>query len=184
MADNTPHTLAPTERLQLAQQHEILEKLDPDNAEHHAKCREILQNGFTLLYGEVFQDIYEEVDQDACEFVYDVLAMYRDLMRSYDAMVDKAGIELDDVRFAGFDGNNESRLYGFIKFLKGQGLWDEPLATSGMNSHYPTIGRYQKMLANYKAIRDKYDPMAKSHDLTAEEIKQVMPWRFQHAVSA
>jgi hypothetical protein len=183
MPDNTPETLTVTERRQLANQHEILEKLDPNNAEHHAKCRTILQKGYTLLYADVFQGIYEELNQEDCRFVYDVLNMYRDLTWSYEALTDKAGIDADDVRFPGFDGNNETAFYGFAGFLKEQGLWKETLGPSGLNSHAPTIQRYQKMLANHKTIRDKYDPMVKRHDLTADEIKQIMPWKFQ-AVSA
>jgi uncharacterized protein YfbU (UPF0304 family) len=179
MADHTPHTLTVTERRQLANQHEILEKLDPNNADYHSKCQTILEKGYTLLYGEVFQSVGEEVSEDDCKFVYDVLDMYRDLIRSHEALTDKAGVDADDVRFPGFDGNNETELFGFIRFLKEQGLWEETLASSGLNSHSETITRYQKMLKNHKAIRDKYDPMAPWHDLTADEIKQVMPWRFQ-----
>ncbi len=67
----------------------------------------------------------DEVSEDDCRFVYDVLDMHRDLIRSYEALTDKAGIEAADVSFRGFDGNNEPELYGLISFLKGQGLWEE-----------------------------------------------------------
>jgi uncharacterized protein YfbU (UPF0304 family) len=179
VADNTPDTLTPTERLQLANQHEILEKLDPDNKEYHAKCREILTSGFTLLYPQVFQEINEELDQAACKFVYDVLDMHRDLIQSYDALTDKAGIDLADVRFRGFDGNNEGELYRFISFLQKHGLWKETLANCGLNTHAQSVPRYRKMLEQHKAIRDQFDPLGKSHDLTADEIKQVVFWKFQ-----
>jgi len=142
-----------------------------------------LEKGYTLLYDEVFQGLNDEVSEDDCRFVYDVLDMHRDLIRSYEALTDKAGIEAADVSFRGFDGNNEPELYGLISFLKGRGLWEETLGPSGLNTHAQSVPRYKKMLENHKAVRDQYDPMGQWHDLTADEIKQVVYWRFQ-ALSA
>jgi uncharacterized protein YfbU (UPF0304 family) len=176
--DKTPETLTPTERLQFANQFAILEKLDQNNAEYYAKGRKILESGYTLLYGEIFQTVSDELPVHDCNFVYDVLETHRDLIQSYAALTDKAGITPDDVRFRGFDGNNESEFYGFVQFLQEHGLWKETL-TGGLNSHAPTIDRYREMVAKRKKIRDQYEVGATWHDLTAEEIKEVVYWKFQ-----
>ena len=47
-------THTPVERLQLANQFAILEKLYHPNGEHFAKNRKILEDGYTLLYEQVF----------------------------------------------------------------------------------------------------------------------------------
>lgn len=180
MADNNPRTLTVLERLQLANQFAILEELvDENEKDHYAKCREIMESGYTIMYGEVFQGISDELPQDYCEFVFDVLDMHRDLMTSFEQLKDKESIDPSQVNFRGFDGNNESELMGFLTFLKGQGRWSETLEKCPLNSHFPTVDRYQAMLRNWKPIRDKYkgDLGTDWHNLTAEEIKQVLDWK-------
>jgi uncharacterized protein len=187
MSDNTPKTLTPLERLQLANQFAILEKLDSQEKDHYAMCREVMQSGYTTFYGEVFQGIGDELEQDYCHFVYDVLDMHRDLMGSSDALTEKekTGIDPYLVTFRGFDGNNEIELYGFLKFLKEQGRWSETLEKCGLNSHCPTVERYREMLRIWKPIREKYQSgiTAEWHNLTSDEIKQVLDWK-NKAVSA
>jgi uncharacterized protein YfbU (UPF0304 family) len=184
MADNTPRSLTIIERLQLANQFALLEKLDPHEKEHYAMCREVLTDGYTAFYGEVFQGIGEELPEEHCQFVYDVLDMHRDLTGSYEALTDKAGIDPFLVSFRGFDGNNEVELMGFLRFLKEQGRWSETLEKCGLNSHCPTVERYRAMLRIWKPIRDKYkSDFGEWHNLTADEIKQVLDWK-NAAVSA
>ena len=183
MADNTPSSLNTLERLHLANQFSILERLDPDQKDHWAMCRKVIESGYTIMYGEVFQHINSELEREECEFVFDVLNMYRDLGHSYAALTDKGGIDADDVEFHGFDGNNETALYFFIEFLKEQGRWSETLEKCGMNTHYPVVDRYRKMIPIWKDIRAQYDPVAKWHDLTADEVKKILFWK-DRAVSA
>jgi len=59
-------TLTPVERLQLANQFAILEKLYHPNGEHFAKNRKILEDGYTLLYEQVFPGDREEMSLDDC----------------------------------------------------------------------------------------------------------------------
>lgn len=177
MADNTPHTLTIMERVQLANQFRILQQIDENESDHWAKCKEIVESGYTIMYGEIFQGFSDELDRDDCVFVFDVLDMYRDLKFSYGALPDKTGIDEYDVTFRGFDGNNETEYYSFIGFLKEQGRWSETLENCGMNSHSPTVDRYRVMIPIWKNIRKQYNPIGQHHDLTADEIKQVLDWK-------
>ena len=71
--------------------------------------------------------IYDEMSVEECRYVYDVLDLYRVLIRSYGELKDKEGLTPDDVKFAGFDGNNETKRWAFARHLKEEGRWTETL---------------------------------------------------------
>jgi uncharacterized protein YfbU (UPF0304 family) len=71
--------------------------------------------------------VYEEMDVEECKYVYDVLDLHRILIQSYEALTDKKGLTPDDVRFRGFDGNNETKRWAFAEHLQKQGKWKETL---------------------------------------------------------
>jgi uncharacterized protein YfbU (UPF0304 family) len=168
-------TLSPVERLQLINQFRILEKLYPENAEDYAESRSIIAHGYTIQYEDVFTEVFEEMDVEECKYVYDVLDLHRVLIQSYDELTDKKGLTPDDVRFRGFDGNNESKRWAFAEHLQKQGKWKETL-TGGLNSHsMMTMNRYPRMLEKYAPIREQ---IMASHTgnwiLTAEQIKEII----------
>jgi uncharacterized protein YfbU (UPF0304 family) len=168
-------SLTPFERLSLMNQLAILKKLEPDNAEDYDNQIEILHSGYTILYGDVFQSVYEEMDDEECRYVFDVLDMFRNLINSFNGLKDKQGLTEDDVRFGGFDGNNEAKRWAFAKYLKKSGRWQETLV-GGLNSHSSTtMDRYPQMLERYEPIKQK---IINSHmgnwQLTAEQIKVVI----------
>lgn len=173
--DSSIDTLSPVERLQLANQFQILEKLDPDNAEQYAEARDIIVHGYSILYDKVFGAIYNEMPLDECTYVYDVLDLHRVLIRSFNALTDKQGLTEDDVRFRGFDGNNETKRWAFAEYLQKAGLWTETLV-GGLNSHsMMTMSRYPRMLANFEPIKEQ---IVASHSgnwqLTAEQIREII----------
>ena len=168
-------TLTPAERLQLINQFRILEKLYPEDAEHYAESRGIIAHGYTIQYEEVFNEVYEEMDIEECQYVFDVLDLYRTLTRSFDALTDKKGLTSENVRFQGFDGNNESRRHAFAEHLRKQGKWTETL-TGRLNSHSKiTMSLYPRMLAKFEPIQEQ---ILASHtgnwELTAEQIREVI----------
>jgi uncharacterized protein YfbU (UPF0304 family) len=170
-----PKTLTPVERLQLVNQFRILEKLDPEHAENYAKSRSIIADGYTIQYDEVFGGVFEEMNIEECDYVYDVLNLYRTLIQGYDALIDKKGLTPENVRFRGFDGNNETKRYAFAEHLRRQGKWRETL-TGGLNSHTEmTKSLYPRMLAKFEPIRKQ---MMASHtgdwQLTAEQIREII----------
>jgi uncharacterized protein YfbU (UPF0304 family) len=168
-------SLTPFERLSLMNQLRILKKLDPENAEDYENQIQILHSGYSVLYGEVFQYVFEEMPLDECEYVFDVLDMHRTLINSFEALKDKQGLMADDVRFRGFDGNNESKRWAFAEYLQKTGRWKETLV-GGLNSHsMMTMHRYPEMLKRYEPIKQK---IIESHSgnwqLTSEQIKIVI----------
>ena len=164
-------SLTPVERLQLRNQFRILEEMDPHEAKFYAKAKEIFEHGYSLLYDEVFEILPEEMSIQDCKYVYEVLGMFSTLQHSYDDLVDKQGLTTSDVHFSGFDGNNEGDQYGFVRFLRDQGIWEAPpLNTKGdLNSHHQTASRYRTMLDRWQHIPDD-----QRETLTAAQIKDII----------
>jgi uncharacterized protein YfbU (UPF0304 family) len=168
-------TLTPVERLQLINQFKTLEKLYPEDATDYAESRDIIAHGYTIQYDDVFSEVFEEIDIEDSKYVYDVLDLHRLLIRSYEELTDKAGLTLEDVRFRGFDGNNESKRHAFVEHLRKQKKWTETL-TGGLNSHsMMTMSRYPRMLEKFAPIQEQ---IIASHTgiwlLTAEQIREVI----------
>ena len=166
-----PETLTEMERLQLANQYAILEKLDPHDAKHWAECKEIVQRGYTLSYGKMFDPIWDELSYDDCRYVFDVLAMHDALQRSFERLADKAGLSESDVAFHGFSGNEETHLLAFAQYIRDSGQWDWMLKGKDLDSHFPTEWRYKAMLEKWKPI----EPIErKAARLSKEDIKEIL----------
>jgi uncharacterized protein YfbU (UPF0304 family) len=175
-------TLTPLERLMLANQLRILEKLDLENANEYKRNRDIIVNGYTIQYDEVLKEIDDEMSVEECRYVYDVLDLYRALIRSYDELKDKEGLTPGDVKFRGFDGNEETKRWAFTKHVKKEGRWEETL-TGDVNNHGSVSqSKYHKMLKRFEPI---WEQMLSSHSgnfsLTADQIKEVIDWKAPEA---
>jgi uncharacterized protein YfbU (UPF0304 family) len=172
-------TLSKVERYLIANQLRLLEKLDPQNAQEYQKDRDIIVHGYAIEYEDVFAEIYDEMTVDEGRYVYDVLDLYRVLIRSYEELKDKEGLTLDDVKFQGFDGNNESKRWAFTKHLKEEGRWTETLTGVPLNSHsMSTMSLYPKMLERFEPIqRAILDSHSGNWILTADQIKKVINWK-------
>ncbi|SRR6266705_2746470 len=165
--------LTKTERWILINQYCILEKLDPGEAKHYARCREILENGYEFHYGEITQHIYKDNDTmstEASREVLDILEMFSVLKRSYDALEDKAGIEDYRIKFHGFDGNDllEVKYLGYASFFCNSdgGRYTELDKGDDFNSHMPTLRTYRSMLNEWKNSKD-------IHKLSKEDIIRI-----------
>jgi uncharacterized protein len=146
------------DRLFLANQFLILEKLCPNDAEYYAHKRKALERGYALEYGRVAEDIDREgLSEDQCRLVRDVLDMHRALGLSYNALEDKSGINESDIRFFGFDGNNEIAYMAYANYLiHDLGLWEEQKDVD-LNSPVPTLQRYQRMLDKWRRFDRKLE---------------------------
>ena len=162
-----------TERLLLANQLRILELLDPAEASHYKQQRQAIEDGYELEYGGIAQSISSTpMSTDECSAVMDVLDMYRDLTFS----ARSANADGGEVRFPGFDGNNEPRELGYVMYLFSAERWKELQRDGGVNSHAPMKDRYRRMLNVWRRIRRHGDPNrpATQRDLTADEIRQII----------
>lgn len=144
--------LTQTERLILLNQYEILKKLDHKNAEHYNKATEILENGYTSYYKDLFRGLSPDMEKSECDFVVEVLEMYR-AIEDYKRRNPTDSDVVNDPfsHFAGFDGNNEAECHGFAQFLINvQKKWQEQTPyeqqTDGYNSHTPMKDFYERML--------------------------------------
>jgi hypothetical protein len=161
------------ERLILANQYAILEKLseDEDDAKHYAQMRTIVQDGLTLEYGDLYSGFEkEELTEQQCNEVIDILDMYRHITDSYEALADKEGLTASGVRFPGFDGNDhlESRYAAYVELHLDQRKWSELQDRKGnLNSHRQMLEKYRLMLAIHKKLK-------RDSDLSKTQIDQLL----------
>jgi uncharacterized protein len=168
--------LSREQRWILANQYRILEKLYPEEAEYHARAREVLENGYELNYDWIAPQIAERtMSADACKEVLDILDMFRALERSYDQLREQpADIEEHAVRFHGFDGNHETDQLSYASFLiEKDGKWQE-LGDHGdhLNSHAPLLGSYRRMFNVWQEL-----PTERRSDLSADDIRRIVAAR-------
>lgn len=167
--------LSREQRWMLANQYLILEKLYPEDAEHYARVREVLEEGFELNYDWIIPHIAERtMAPEECKEILDILDMFSALERSYDRLGDKGDIDEYAVRFQGFDGNRETEQLSYASFLiEKEGKWPE-LAAHGdhLNSHAPLLGSYRRMLQVWQGI-----PMEQQYELSADDIRRILAAR-------
>lgn len=125
-----------------------------------------LQYGFELHYKDVFDCLFDETLSEAeCREVLDILEMYRGIIYSYKNLkalgkLDK--LKEEDVRFPGFDGNNEGKQMFYTSyFIEDMNRYAEiaELSHGYYNSHIQMLPRYRAMLAKweeYKSIDNRY----------------------------
>jgi uncharacterized protein len=162
------------ERLLLANQYLILEKLYPNEADRYAQFRKALQNGYVQAYGELTQWFSEdELSTEECRKVMDILDMYRVMRAAHARLSDRAAITEHDVTFPGFDGNNESKHFSYAKYLiEDCGRWEE-FKGCDLNTHSEMMPVYDRMLAAWNQSKDQVE-------LTREDVLRILnanPWK-------
>lgn len=179
-------TLSDKERLILANQYEILSRLTEDEYEkkQFENLKDIFVSGYSRYYSVATEYFSDEVSDDECKFVTDVLSLYRDLYYSREHCKEaQESIKETEVLFKGFDLNDETEVkyYSFYRFLVEQlGRYEEikELIASGKiegyNSHGfgPSMNKLQNMINK----RNEITKLKKSyHDyLTQEEITEIL----------
>ena len=180
-------SLSMKERLILANQYEILSRLsqDEDEKQHFENIREAFSSGYTRYYDLATEHFSEEVSNEECKFVVDVLDLYRDLYYSREHTQEiKDAIEEREVLFKGFDLNDniESKYYSFYSFLVNNlGRYQEinELMEAGkiedFNSHGfgPTMEQLKEMILKREEIRNR-DEFHRHDYLTLEEVKEIL----------
>ncbi|MFG1188714.1 YfbU family protein [Xanthobacter flavus] len=139
-------SLSKKERLQLYLQYTILDKLDPGNGWGH--LAEIVQDGYTSYYSRLTDHIGDEFDIEMCRFVEDVLSMFDGLQWPY---IQKGIPVPSELKFIGFDGNNETDLMAYARFLRRDRRWESLEVFDNCNSHFPMREAYARMLPVWRA---------------------------------
>ncbi|MCH7610514.1 MAG: YfbU family protein [Chloroflexi bacterium] len=163
--------LTRAERWILVNQMRILENLYPDEAEHLATTRTILERGYELHYGEQAQDIYERTltEQESRE-VIDIMSMYERMNWAYESLEDddKAAIDKGDIKFRGFDGNSGSGRLEYAQFYAEEmDRFKDLERPHDFNSHSSVIDMYRRMLEEWEASGNKWE-------LTKEDIERII----------
>ena len=158
------------ERAILANQFRILAFLDETNGAHLNKKAEIAEYGYEGLYGELLDHIYDGVDNATCDETFDILTMFRAIQNTISGLTDeeKETIDLDMLKFQGFDANNDKH-YGFMEFLVEKEGRYKGIANLYRNSHsISTIRIYRGLLGVYRErIRHQTGP------LTLEDLQEM-----------
>lgn len=180
---SAPTSLSPFERQTLALQHQILSHLDENEADYHQRMQEVLTQGFTAEYGNVFSP-YSELPYDDCRLLYDILDMFR-VMKASVAELDEAERDalLADHKyvlfFQGFDGNDarEGKMASYVDYLQATDRWtdlvEDVKAADGGNSHSLMLGRYQAMLDVYHPVWREKMSAAEMRHLNADELRRI-----------
>jgi len=121
-------------------------------------------------------------DERTLHEVMDILDMWYFIESAYDKMSqkDKDYIKANvkhfdnDVRFPGFDGNNESEHRSIARFLiEEMDRFTEFKDHGDLNSHYPTLDVYRRMLSVFIPIRKTLV----GRNLDAKEIVEILKAR-------
>ncbi|MES2930994.1 MAG: YfbU family protein [Patescibacteria group bacterium] len=167
--------LTAIERATLIMLHKILKNLEPENKKEHTNAIEILEDGYYEMWeNECLGHLSQPLEKEKMNYVHDILGMYWRLQDSYKDLSDgdkkKVGTE-DTVIFEGFDGNNETELLSYARFLMERfDKWSGVKATHDLNTHAPTGRRYSAML---EAM-----PSSELRHLSAEQINTVLKAQF------
>jgi uncharacterized protein len=174
-----PLKLTTVERLMLANQYQILEKLCPKEAAYYAEVRETVEQGYEGHYYRLLRSITREtVSKEQCDEVLDVLTMFSCLKSSYKALTDKTGIKASEVKFDGFDGNSEGDLLSFANFFckADGGRFGDLIKLEVPNSHSSSIDMYKRMLRVFTVEKG-----SRPNNMSKESIQKIVAARtFDH----
>ena len=158
--------LSKKERLILRNQLKILEELEPEEAEYYRKTRKAIEKGFSLHY-EPKVLLYEEMSEEECREVINILNMYRALTFSYKNLDDKSEIEEVKIEFPGFDGNNETKQLAYAEYFMND---LDRFAELRDDSDYPDYNSHSRRLEQYRRMLNEWNAIGNKHELSKEEI--------------
>lgn len=160
------------ERVIIANQLKILEIIDADNAIYYARHRKAIESGYKLHYSWVAEAIDEnEMSEEDCQEVLNVLDMYRAITASFERIKECSSLKQSDIRFKGYDGNNEGNQYAYTNyFITDLDRFNELCLGSkypDFNSHCPRRQKYSKMLDIWNKFPNKFE-------LSEDQIKELL----------
>lgn len=163
--------LSKYERLVLYNQYTIMEKLFPEDMEIYSFNKKVIEEGYAENYCELTEFLSDELDPTVSKEIWDILQMHRSLNVSYRNLPDKGELKEEDIKFRGFDGNNETRYMIYARFVfKDFDRYHElQESNSSYNSHWPMLEKYRRMLRVWESITERYN-----NNLDLEQIKSII----------
>ena len=165
--------LTKKERLILSNQFKILEKLYPEEADFYSVQREAIEEGFALHYDDAVKLFAEEMTNEECKEVIDILDMFRALHYSYENLDSEEKDEIDEykIEFHGFDGNNETKQMAYTEYFINKLDRFEELRD---NSEFPDYNSHSRVLSEYRRMYNKWSEFDNKRNLTKEEIEYII----------
>jgi len=146
--------LTNTERALFANQFRILKGLNKDDdhlVQHYERLETIVERGYKQMYDHVLGELWNELPDEVSNEVFEILDMHFAMLNSLGT--NPSPVDLEKVKFKGFDANNESKHLMFAKFYTNDGEYYPDLRI--FNSHMPTLERYRKMLVEWRRMGQK-----------------------------
>ncbi len=112
-----------------------------------------------------------EIASDEYIEVRNILDMYWQMKRTYQALPKDSTIRLGAIEFPGFDGNYETKQLGYARELCEGDEFSELYKGDNLNSHHPWLERYRAMLQQWLASPDK-------RQLTEKDLSRILSARF------
>jgi uncharacterized protein YfbU (UPF0304 family) len=163
------------DRVMLANQYQILARLDESESEHYLEKVKILTNGYSYLYDSLKINFCQEMTYDEGKFVFDILALYELIEDVKRKTQHEKIINHRYGYFNGFCGNYETAYMSLCNFFVNvQNKFPTQKKyfskNDGMNSHLPMIEKYKKMIDIYSSIRND----ALFYELTVEQTLSIL----------
>ena len=151
--------LSKKDRLIISNQFKILERLDPVEADYYANQRKAIEHGYELHYDWLAENMYDGLSREECQEVLEILSMYRSFDRSFHRLDDKEDLSEEAIRFDGFDGNNETNQYSYVRyFILDLGRFDElayNAEATSFNSNCPMLEIYRRRISVWNEYENK-----------------------------
>lgn len=159
------------DRLIIANQLKILEKLYPDEAKDYSNHRKAIEQGYKLHYSWLTEWLYDEMPETEGKEVLKILDMFRAITFSYQRAEDKEGLEESEIKFHGFDGNNEGRQFSYtLYFIVDLDRYTELTG----EAKYPDLNSHRRMLPKYRRMLEIWNKYPDNYSLTIAQIKQLL----------
>ena len=163
------------ERWILSNQLTLLEILDEENLAHYEESRKIIENGYEYLYDGCISYIAPEdetISVQESRNVIDILDMFRGITSSLRQLEDASGLDENELRFHGFDGNYEAAHLVFAEFFCKEydgGRYPEVVEhLDSFNTHHPILDSYNRMLEVWNTCDNKFQ-LAREELLVIQE---------------
>ena len=170
---STELKLTKLDRIFLVNQMRIMEALYPEEAPELSVHREAIERGYELLYGLDFESIYDgdsTMSAEESREVWDTMDMFDAIERSISEDIDTSGYSV--TKFAGYDGNYESKFMAFARYTVERLKRFEylPMNRPGYwNSHMPMRDIYKRMLAIWQQ-----SPSGERFSMSPVQLKAVL----------
>jgi uncharacterized protein YfbU (UPF0304 family) len=143
---------------------DLFKHLEPKDAESDPQLlTEIIYGGHWWALQDHFPGVFPigtEHDRKTKDEVVDILDMWSFIEEGFEALnaKDKAkfaeqAAPFTEAKFAGFDGNNESRHRTIARFLINRLDLFERFKGRDLNSHCPSLAEHRKMLTKFEPMR-------------------------------